>query len=156
MSKIEAFLCDVDGTVAFHTEQQRAHFDYSKVAYDTPNKPIIDVVDRLAENIMPIFMSGRADENNGQVRLDTEQWLFNHTRCFTFDVTLLFMRPEFLVNSMKRDFRKDFEVKRELYYKHVEPFYDILFAIDDRPQVLRMWHELGIPTLAVGTPWIEF
>lgn len=155
--KTRGFIIDIDGTVALHTESERAHFDYSKVINDRPNHPIIYLAEMLyGSGLDPVFMSGRADENNGQVRLDTESWLFANIDFYEAGHPL-YMRPEFLEDRPdKRDFRPDFEVKRELYYRYVAPNYDIVYAIDDRPQVLKMWHSIGITTLAVGTPWIEF
>ena len=165
-----AFICDIDGTVA--KKGDRGIHDYDKVSLDLPNKPIIDVVQRLAygktllgSDLLPVFMSGRPDTK--QCREDTEVWVHDNVIGQHNPLTL-FMRPEILekdyvsadglhvITAGKRDFRPDYVVKEELYRKHIEPYYDVQFAIDDRPQVLRLWNELGISTLAVGTPWIEF
>jgi hypothetical protein len=172
---LQGFIVDLDGTIALHTEDERAHYDYSKVKYDRPNKPIITVVQRLAHSLFisednpyrpriePVFMSGRADESDGKVRRDTIDWLVDNIGFpREYYTKRLFMRPEFLIDDYgeiragHRDFRPDFIVKEELYFQKVEPYFDIQFAIDDRPQVLKMWQRLGIPTLAVGTPWIPF
>jgi hypothetical protein len=160
--KLPALIVDIDGTLALHTEEERGHFDYSKVIDDRPNWPVINMITRILgyrsadlPRLVPVFMSGRADENDGLVREHTEIWMHTYTN-WSWDISNLFMRPEFLPDGKSRDFRKDYVVKKELYHKYVEPSYHVVGAIDDRPQVLRMWHELGIPTFAVGTPWIEF
>jgi len=54
------------------------------------------------------------------------------------------------------DMRKDTVVKEELFWQNIAPNYNVLFAIDDRPCVVRLWQKLGIKTFAVGNPWIEF
>jgi hypothetical protein len=154
--KLKAFICDIDGTVADHTDV-RGHYDYDKVHLDKPVKPVIDVVRKLSADWYPVvYMSGRPN----MCRDETTKWLLTHMQPLSTNDKLV-MRPDYLTDnngdtSDIRDFRPDFVVKEELYWKHVEPFYDIQFAIDDRPQVLKMWHRLNIPTFAVGTPWLEF
>ena len=44
----EIVICDIDGTIAHHTEDQRGHFEYDKVHLDTPIKPIIRLVSLLS------------------------------------------------------------------------------------------------------------
>lgn len=162
MRKIPGFICDIDGTVALHTVEERAHYDYSLVKYDRPNLTVINAVRDLSSLQQPVFVSGRADENNGQVRQDTIDWLQKHVGLC--DGHNLFMRPEFMPdgtyaqvgNKKIRDFRHDDIVKEEIYWEQIYQDWDIRFAIDDRPRVLRMWQALGITTFAVGTPWIEF
>lgn len=159
--KKPALIIDIDGTMALHTEEMRGHFEYSKVLYDEPNWHVINMVRRILAyrspvmpQLTPVYMSGRADENDGQVREHTEIWLNTYTD-WDWKYRNLHMRPEFLPDG-KRDFRKDDIVKEELYHQYVEPEFDAVAAIDDRPRVLRMWQRLGIPTFAVGTPWVEF
>jgi len=154
MNKIKAFICDIDGTVADH-EGIRGHLDYDKVMLDKPNPHVIHVVTSLIlspsepDNVTCVFVSGRPERS----RDDTKEWLGKNV--FTPYDNELFMRPDWLANGLP-DYRKDYIVKEEIYRNHIEPKYDIQFAIDDRPQVLRMWQSLGIPTFAVGTPWIDF
>lgn len=45
------------------------------------------------------------------------------------------------------DFRPDYVVKEEIYRNHIEPIYDVLFAIDDRKQVVDMWRRIGVTCL---------
>lgn len=172
--KVDAYIVDIDGTVALHTPESRGHFEYAKVSEDLPNWPVINIVQYITygftadfwlPRLQPVFMSGRADEADGQVRKDTVEWIFRNMgisrEYFNGEddqqdyIGRLFMRPEYKADG-SRDFRPDDIVKEELYTKYVEPHFNIHFAIDDRPRVLRMWQRLGIPTLAVGTPWIEF
>lgn len=169
MDKVQAFLVDIDGTVAIHTAEERKHYDYSKVSADRPNQPVIDIVQRLTYSfkfftkIQPVFVTGRADENDGQVRNDTVEWLFNYVGLAReyFD-NRLFMRKELLVADYRsadgltylkagsRDFRPDWVVKEEIYHNDIEPHFNVHFALDDRDQVVKMWRRLGLTCLQVA------
>lgn len=170
--KTEAILCDIDGTIANH-EGVRGHHHYHKVLEDKPIPQVIDLLSDLMQGDSEfgtprpvIFLTGRPSID--AVRQDTLDWIKKNCNSIWYwmdrhyDGVQLFMRPAYLVDDYKetkaghRDFRPDYVVKKELYHRHVEPFYNVQFAIDDRPQVLRLWHELGIFTFAVGTPWIDF
>lgn len=55
----------------------------------------------------------------------------------------IFMRAE-------EDFRHDTIVKKELYERHIEPFYNVFCVFDDRTTVVDMWRSLGLVCLAVS------
>jgi len=73
----------------------------------------------------------------------TANWLDRH---LTRPVTDLVMRAD-------RDFRPDFEVKRDIHADLARRF-DIVHACDDNPNVVRLWRELGIPVRVVPG-WAE-
>jgi hypothetical protein len=151
LEKTDAFLLDVDGTCAINDGHRHIH-DYSRVIYDKPNKSVITVAEAVSLKLQPVVMSGRPDQT--QVRYDTLDWFYTYTKLDSFP---LFMRPEFLKdNPDKRDYRKDYIVKEELYREKVEPYFNIWFAIDDRLGVCRMWHRLGIPLLRFGDPDADY
>jgi hypothetical protein len=54
------------------------------------------------------------------------------------------------------DTRKDCIVKKEIFFRDISPNYNVVGAIDDRPQVVRLWHSLGIRVLACGFQSKEF
>ena len=57
---------------------------------------------------------------------------------------------------MADDTREDSIIKKELFNKWIRNIYNVLFVIDDRPRVIRMWrHELGLTVFDVGNG-IEF
>jgi hypothetical protein len=58
------------------------------------------------------------------------------------------MRPE-------KDNRPDTVVKSEMYEKYIKDKYSILYVIDDRPCVIRMYKRMGFYVLNVGES-IEF
>ena len=129
----KAVIVDVDGTVA--QMHNRGPFDWDKVAQDLPRKEIITMVRGLYESgFRIIFLSGR----DGVCYNDTFEWLKRNTG-FPFE---LHMRAE-------NDHRKDFVVKEELFWPLTEKW-NICLAIDDRPQVLRLWEEIGVPTVNVN------
>lgn len=55
----------------------------------------------------------------------------------------LFMRP----NS---DFRPDYEVKKDILDK-ISKHWDVIHAVDDNPNVIRLWEDNKISTTKIGT-----
>lgn len=45
------------------------------------------------------------------------------------------------------DFRKDDIVKREIYEKYIHNKYKVLFVVDDRVSVVKMWRSIGLTCL---------
>ena len=48
------------------------------------------------------------------------------------------------------DFRKDSEVKTEIYQRNIEQRWDVEFVLDDRNQTVRAWRTLGLKCLQVS------
>ena len=139
---LEAIIVDIDGTVAIRGD--RSPYDWSKVGLDTPNNYVLNVIWTLKEasktNI--VFLSGR-DEI---CRQETIKWLNYQIH---FDDYQLFMRAE-------GDMRKDSIVKEEIYNREIKDKYFVTAVFDDRLQVCRMWHKLGLPLFRVGDPDSNF
>ncbi|MFA9289478.1 MAG: AAA family ATPase [Weeksellaceae bacterium] len=129
-----AIIVDVDGTLAHMID--RSPYDYSKVDTDIVDIRIRGIV-RIHTNsgCKVIIVSGRKDECYEQTR----QWLHNHG--VPFDE--LHMRKV-------DDNRADYIVKKEIYDEHIKDKYNILFVLDDRDQVVRMWREEGLKCLQVA------
>lgn len=135
----KAAIFDVDGTLA--RMDGRGPFDWGKVGSDFPVQEVIDLLGLFrGDGYAVLVFSGR----DAVCRADTEQWLRENG--IAYDE--LRMRPE-------GDNRKDVEVKKE-FYEELKDRYDIVYAVDDRPQVCRLWHELGLCLLKVGDPDLEF
>ena len=130
----EVVLVDIDGTVA--NRCGRGPYEYDKVGEDTPNRNVIEVVDALwkASNTI-IFISGREDS----CYEDTYNWLVNNCPPFS----KLYMRKS-------GDYRKDTEVKKEIYENHIRDVFNVLCVLDDRQSVVDMWRELGLTCLQVN------
>lgn len=121
-------LCDLDGTLAIH--DNRNPYDLTKISTDLFNYRLWKVISLCSPNI--IFVSGR--EGTIQCRKDTYTWLQNYTKLN--DINLL-MREE-------EDNREDSIVKKEIYEKHIKPYYEVVAVFDDRDRVVDMWRSLGL------------
>lgn len=134
-------IVDIDGTVAIMGS--RGPYDWSRVGEDTPNQHVVDIVTALSATHNVVFMSGRDSE----CRMETIEWLDKifPTIAGMYD---LYMRKE-------GDQRKDNIVKRELLDLVHEDLY-ISMVIDDRPQVCRMWRQIGLNVIQVADPYKEF
>ncbi len=132
-TKRKAILVDVDGTIAL--KGNRSPFQWDRVGEDTPRKAIIQMIQQFAtlHKAVLIFMSGR----DGVCYKQTRAWLCEHTY-FTGSLgDMLLMREE-------GDMRKDSIVKEELFWGCVADNYNVLAVFDDRPQVVEMWHDIGL------------
>lgn len=132
-----AYIVDIDGTLAIMNG--RNPFDWDLVDTDLPNNCVIETVRELGRTNKIIIMSGR----DGAARTKTIEWL----QKWNVPVDEFYMRKT-------GDMRKDYEVKKELY-ENVKDRYAIVGVFDDRPQVVRLWKELGLQVFDVG-PEYEF
>jgi predicted kinase len=141
-SKPFCIVCDIDGTLA--RMESRHWTEFEKCGEDAVQVFVADILRTYNRDSMNesnsysaeiILMSGRENK----YREITEEWLDEHGIPYNF----LVMRPT-------GDHRKDYIVKKELFEQHIEPEYNVLFALDDRNQVVDMWrNELHIPCLQV-------
>lgn len=141
MNKKPIIIFDLDGTLA--NCEHRKHWITSKpknwkaffkgIKGDTPIIPVMSVLTSLLKsNYNIIFMSGRSEDT----REDTVQWLNDQNIHKDAHYIDLLMRKS-------NDFRSDDIVKSEIL-DEIEKDYDILFAFDDRPKVVRMLRNRGI------------
>ncbi|GAB3662414.1 phosphatase domain-containing protein [Glycomyces tarimensis] len=130
-----AVIVDVDGTVA--VRDQRGPYDETRVAWDAPNEPVIELVKvlhRAGHRI--VFVSGRSSAS----RADTRRWLELHVGV---PIAALHMREQ-------GDRRRDADLKEELYRRHIEPRFEVLWVLDDRDQTVERWRSLGLTCLQVA------
>lgn len=85
-----------------------------------------------------IFMTARSSNFDGHTI--TRDWLNSHLNAEGLYDYELIMRPN-------NDFRPDTDVKLMLYTTLVVPHYDILFAVDDKSNIVNLWRNLGITAL---------
>lgn len=133
-----AVLCDLDGTLAlFDRKTVNAYSrDFTK---DTLNRSVRMFLNQC--NMTVILLTGRQEKDREQ----TESWLKMH------DIPY-----EHLYMRQTDDKRSDYIIKQELYNEHIKDKYNILAVFDDRLQVCRLWHELGLPLFRVGDPDADF
>lgn len=134
-TKPTAILLDVDGT-AMKMSPERGPFEWHNVLLDTVNEPVVAAVVALQEaGHKIIVMSGRDEICKADTRLQLEE--------AGIVIEDIFMRPN-------GDQRKDNIIKDELFDAHVRHNYNILFALDDRDQVVDHYRrELGLTVFQV-------
>lgn len=145
-----AIICDIDGTLA-HMNGKRGPFDWDKVGLDEIDVGIAHLLDSIAciDYAKVFLFSGR----NGACRKETEKWLAK----YDINYDLLSMRPEKMPDSDKENCLDDRIIKEDMLKKHIIGKYNVLFVIDDRPKVCRMWRDkFGLKVLNVGDPYFEF
>jgi len=130
----DAIICDIDGTIA--EKGDRSPYDYAKVGNDTAKPATVQLLKDLKKNkYQIILMSGREDS----CRDETIQWLKKHKIPWDF----LYMRET-------GDGRGDQIVKKEMYDTYVKDIFRVLFVLDDRDKVVKMWRtKLNLPCFQV-------
>ncbi len=140
-----AIIVDLDGTLA--VLNGREPYDASNCdVTDTPNRAVLDLVKNyLALYYKVFFVSGRMDKD----REPTLRFLKNSCGLGMNNplVELLMRKTD--------DTRHDWIIKKEIFDANIRDKYEVLFCVDDRPMVIRMWKELGLTVLDVGAG-VEF
>lgn len=136
-------ICDIDGTLA-HMNDKRKPFDWHKVGVDDIDAGVAHLLDAIrCIDYAKVFLFSGRDE---VCRPETEEWLERHD----IEYDLLAMRPE----DNNED---DREIKSRMLEKYVIGQYNVLFVVDDRPKVCRMWRDVyGLRVMQVGDPHWEF
>lgn len=139
----KAIIVDLDGTLANtkhrekYVKQKPKNFKmfHSLLIDDTPNIWCVELIKSMrSSGYEIIFLTGRDDNWKKQ----TMEWL----RQNNIDI-----QQDRLLMRRSGDHRPDFEVKKEFYESTIKDKFDILFAIDDRTQVVDMWRDIGITCL---------
>lgn len=136
--KRKAIIVDLDGTL-YNTDHRQHLVDakkwkefYEAMADDTVNEWCANLIHGFRIDYTVILVTGRPAEYDGITR-----------NCLMDDAVYfdkLLMRPT-------GDYRQDAVVKAEIYKDRIEPYYDVLFCVDDRQQVVDMWRSLGLVCL---------
>lgn len=143
MKKQKAIIVDLDGTLCDCEHRRKlkegtnkidfAHFlSPENVIKDPLNVWCKELILAMRSQYAIIFVSGREDA----LEQTTRNWCEKHY--VPFDG--LFMRKS-------GDYRKDCEVKTEIYEQHIKDNYEILFVVEDRKQVVDMWRGMGMVVL---------
>lgn len=142
-NKTEVIWCDLDNTLC-NTAHRNHFMDRAKgkpnwkaffdgMVDDSVNTWCANILDRMYLDFPIVYSSGRPDS----YRSHTENWL----RRFDLDYHKhLFMRS-------KNDFRQDDIVKEIILEFEVFTRYKVLFALDDRAQVVKKLREHGVTVL---------
>lgn len=141
----DAIVIDLDGTLAIHEgrdpyDAENCHLDLVDDAVSTIIWALAEAFDKLGPGIKVFFLSGR--EGTESIKNKTRKWLEEKIWADDYDHELL-MRKE-------GDNRPDFNIKYDLFDENIRGKYNVLFAMDDRDQVVRLWREMGVKALQVG------
>lgn len=134
----EAWLVDVDGTLALVPPGGRSPYDASRYGEDLPNHPVVALVRALAAAVSRIVVtSGR--EDGAAARAATAALLDIHR----IPVDRLMVRPA-------GDHRRDSVVKLELLREVIASAYRVVGVVDDRQQVVDAWRRAGLMVAQVA------
>ena len=137
--KNNCVIFDLDGTLC--EMGNRSPYDATKCREDglhLHTAHLLDSVRAHDPETVIVFCSGREDLHEDATR----GWIKDALGMVDQEYEL-FMRDA-------GDSRKDYTIKEGIYWNDINPFYNVLYAIDDRNQVVHMWRSLGIPCLQVN------
>tara|TARA_Y100000310_G_C20688757_1_gene820826 strand:- start:2995 stop:3441 length:447 start_codon:yes stop_codon:yes gene_type:complete len=146
------FILDMDGTlvdiqhrrhhVTNGSHNWKAFEDPDVVAKDTINESVAHVVKSLiSTGNRCIVFSGRKE----------------HLRAATEDqLQAAGIDPSYLILRDQKDNRPDHLIKKDFLSLARQRGFNPIFAIDDRPQVVRMWREEGLFTFDVNQTGEDF
>jgi len=133
----KALIVDIDGTISHRAgENPRDPYDMTRVEEDIYDPIIGGIAQRYYDDGYEIIVVSARDES---AREGTVKFLYRSH----FDYDALYMRAN-------GDFRKDSEVKTEIYINHIQQRWDVEFVLDDRNQTVRAWRTLGLKCLQVS------
>lgn len=129
-NKQKAVIFDLDGTLAIMND--RGPFEWTRVGEDSVNEYVADLF-RMIRTMHPdwkiITLSGR----DGVCEQITKDWLVDNN-----------LKSDYHFQRKEKDQRRDSEIKQEIFWNDIEPHFNVLYAVDDRQQVVDMWDMLGV------------
>ena len=145
MSRQKAIICDLDGTLCDNSHrtslvdgsEKKDWVAFNKQSeYDPVNVWCLELVNAMAaQGYKILFLTARSEL--GTTREITQNWLNRHVPGIDFE----------LIMRSGTDFRVDYLCKMDLFHTKVTPFYDVLFAIDDKASISAMFRGQGITSL---------
>jgi hypothetical protein len=142
--KPTAHIYDVDGTLAnvdpylyLVRGSDRDYNAFHEASIGAlPNVEVVEMLNNAVSDCHAILVvTSRKEKYRGL----TSMWMaLNNVRSHA-----LFMRSD-------EDNRPDYEVKKDILDK-INKHWTVLHAVDDNPNVIRLWEENGISTTKIGT-----
>jgi len=130
-----SILVDLDGTLCHSDNRGPFEEKYDTDLCDFQVRTLIEVFSRDKYKIL--LVSGREGTIKGKQQ--TLDWLNKHQ-----------IQYDFFSMRKAGDSRCDTIVKREIYDTEIKDNYNVIFCVDDRPKVIRMWRTLGLKVFDVG------
>lgn len=138
MTKIPAFIFDIDGVLADNSHRQH-HLSgekkdwnsfFSESPFDVPFSDTVALLRTIAISGYAILLvTGRSEDHERM----TVEWLDS----FGIPYSRLFQRRHL-------DFRKDYEVKKEIFETQIKDFFSICGVFEDRDDCVSMWRAFGL------------
>jgi hypothetical protein len=142
--KPSAYIFDVDGTLAnvdpylYHIRGSNRDYNaFHEASIDAlPNIEVVQMLNNaVSDRHAILIVTSRKEKYRGL----TSMWLAkNNIRSHA-----LFMRAD-------DDGRPDYEAKKDMLDK-INILWDVLHAVDDNPNVIKLWEDHGILTTKIGT-----
>lgn len=138
----QCIICDLDGTLAEIGD--RNPYDASTCEQDGVN-PVVDDILYYA-GVSVFYFSGRSNKYREQTIAFLNKTKDNSRRGPWY----MYLNDQLIMRSECDPQTSDWIIKKQMYDDHIAGKYNVFFAIDDRPQVIRLWKSLGIRVLNVG------
>ena len=142
--KPTAYIFDVDGTLAnvdpylHHVRGPNRDYNaFHEASIDAlPNIEVVQMLNNaVSDRHSILIVTSRKEKYRGL----TSMWLAkNNIRSHA-----LFMRAD-------DDSRPDYEAKKDMLDK-ISILWNVLHAVDDNPNVIKLWEDHNIPTTKIGT-----
>jgi len=137
----KAVIFDNDGTISLLNG--RNPYDASTCDNDLPHEHVIECMKLYAAaGYKILFVSGREEKD----RAPTERFYKKHFPHIEYQ---LLMRPT-------GDMRKDVVIKEEIFNTYIKDIFFVAGWFDDRLQVSRWVHQVGLPLFRVNDPEATF
>lgn len=136
ISDLDGTLCNLDHRLHYIKAEKKNWKSFlSEIDKDIPYDYCVKIIEAMLNSgYMIVLCSGRSDEYKEK----TEQWLGKYGIYYDS----LFMRPA-------KDYRKDYIIKEILLEFEIKTRYNVLFALDDRQQVVDVFRKHDIRVLQV-------
>lgn len=156
--KDKCIIVDIDGTIALDKHGEIIPTDFTREGWNEFHKhmdmydadrfiPIWSTINMIKcivndslDTIPIFFVTAREDTGNGKIRDNTLKFIAEYFNWVVGEQ--LYMRAE-------NDFRSSAEVKRDILLHDILPNYDVLLAIDDEEDNIKMFQSLGITAYKV-------
>jgi len=123
--KINAIIVDLDGTLAILNS--RGPFEWENVESDNLNRPIAELMAMSQKHsYKTIILSGRDEAASEK----TIKWLNQNDIIYD----KLYLRPS--NNQMSNA-----DYKRMIFINEIQAKYNVLFILEDLPEVVKMWRD---------------
>ena len=126
-------VCDLDGTLALFGDKNPYNRDFEN---DFANFPVSRALIHASDDSYKIILvSGRTEEH----RESTIKFLERYN-----------IKAHDLLMRKSGDYRNDMIVKYEIYRDYIRGKYNVLYVLDDRTRVVKMWRNMGLTCFQVA------